>query len=248
MNKEIKKVVNLILNSKFLVALTGAGISADSGIPTFRGEKGLWKNFKPEELATPEAFQRDPKRVWEWYVWRMKIIREARPNAAHICLAKLEKESVLKAIITQNVDGLHQKAGSINVIELHGNIWKAVCTKCSYSEYMQKIPEDIPPKCKKCGSHLRPGVVWFGEPLPTDALNMAFYLSNKADLMLVIGTSLLVQPAASLPFIVLNNGNKVIEINPNETVLSNKATLSLKMSAAEAFKLICKELGFKTNK
>ncbi|MGQ4832990.1 MAG: NAD-dependent protein deacetylase [Candidatus Asgardarchaeia archaeon] len=242
MEDQIEKIVNLILDSNFLVALTGAGVSAESGIPTFRGKDGLWKKYRPEDLATPDAFKRNPREVWEWYTWRMKIIQKAKPNYAHVCLAELEKKGILKAIITQNVDGLHQKAGSKNVIELHGNIWRARCTQCDYKEYLQTIPQDIPPKCKKCGSLLRPDVVWFGEPLPTEALNMAFYLSNKADLMLVVGTSLLVQPAASLPFIVLKNNNKIIEINPNETILSKKATITVRMKAAETFKIICKHI------
>ena len=238
----IKRAVELIINAKYLTALTGAGISAESGIPTFRGKNGLWKRFRAEELATLEAFLKNPKLVWKWYKWRMEIIHKAKPNDAHLCLAKLEKFGLLKMLITQNVDGLHIKASSSNVIELHGNIWRARCTHCGFRIVFNSPPKNVPVTCPKCGKLMRPDVVWFGEPIPRDALDKAFEYAFKSDVMLVIGTSLLVQPAASLPFIVLRNNGKVIEINTSNTILTRKATVFINQKAAEAMKMICEEV------
>lgn len=241
-NSLIKRAVELIINAKYLTALTGAGISAESGIPTFRGKNGLWKRFRAEELATPEAFLKNPKLVWEWYKWRMEIIHKAKPNDAHLCLAKLEEFGLLKMLITQNVDGLHIKAGSSNVIELHGNIWRARCTHCGFHIAFNNPPNNVPVTCPECGKLMRPDVVWFGEPIPRDALDRAFECAFKSDVMLVIGTSLLVQPAASLPFIVLRNNGKVIEINTSNTILTRKATVFINQKATEAMKMICEEI------
>ena len=207
-----------------MVFFTGAGVSAESGIPTFRGKGGLWEKFKVEELATPEGFFRNPAKVWEWYDMRRKAIAEAQPNEAHILMAELERECGDVWVITQNVDGLHRRAGSRKVIELHGNIWRVRCLECgaTYYEYRTPLPE-YPPRCKECGGMLRPDVVWFGEPLPVDALERAWELAKAADFFVVVGTSGLVYPAAHLPYVAREGGAYVVEINPEETPLSSIA-------------------------
>ncbi len=225
-----------------LVALTGAGISAESGVPTFRGEGGLWRRYDPSKLATPEAFRRDPKLVWEWYAWRREIIARAEPSEAHKILADLERKKGLW-VITQNVDGLHQRAGSRNVVELHGSIWKVRCISCGARYYDRRVPlEEIPPRCGECGGLLRPDVVWFGEPLPEDALERACDLSERAEIFLVIGTSATVYPAAELPLIAKRRGAKVIEINPEETPLTPFADLSIRKGASEGLREVLRDL------
>jgi NAD-dependent protein deacetylase/lipoamidase len=193
-----------------VVAFTGAGVSADSGIPTFRGPGGVWRNFRAEDLATPEAFERDPDLVWEWYEWRRDLIRKAEPNAAHISIASL-RDAV---VVTQNVDGLHSRAGSTNVIELHGNIFRVRCTRERKTAMREEPLREIPPRCD-CGALLRPDVVWFGEMLSEDALARASAAIMGADLLLVIGTSGVVYPAAGL--VSLHQGLS-IEVNPDAGV------------------------------
>jgi NAD-dependent deacetylase len=217
-----------------VVVLTGAGVSAESGVPTFRGAGGLWRNFQPQELATPEAFRRDPALVWEWYDWRRGLLISCAPNAAHETLAKMEAALPDLTLITQNVDGLHQAAGSRNVLELHGNIWRARCTGCERTTEDRRAPlPEIPPHCSKCGALLRPDVVWFGESLPPEVLEAAWAAAARCRLMLVIGTSAVVQPAASLPLVALRNGARLVEVNPNETPLSAHAHEILCGPAAE---------------
>jgi NAD-dependent deacetylase len=218
---------------KRVIVLTGAGISAESGIPTFRGAGGLWEKYKPEELATPQAFNKNPELVWRWYDYRRQKIAQAEPNRGHEILAELEKRWEGFYLITQNVDGLHQRAGSRKVIELHGNIWKVRCTSCTYEGYNYEVPlRDIPPRCPNCGGILRPGVVWFGEPLPYDALNTAYSLSREADLFMVVGTSALVYPAAELPLVAKEMGAFLIEVNPEETPLSPYADICIREKAS----------------
>jgi NAD-dependent deacetylase len=219
-----------------VAALTGAGVSAESGVPVFRGEEGLWRNYRPEELATPDAFQRNPRLVWEWYNWRRELIGKCRPNAAHETLAQMEKALTDFTLITQNVDGLHQAAGSENVLEVHGNIWRIRCTVCDYLTEDHRVPlPDLPPDCPECGNLLRPDVVWFGEPLPREVLEAAWAAARRCRLMLVIGTSAVVQPAASLPMVALRNEAQLVEINPAETSLSRHAHEVIREPAAEAF-------------
>jgi NAD-dependent deacetylase len=219
-----------------VAALTGAGVSAESGVPVFRGEEGLWRNYRPEELATPDAFQRNPRLVWEWYNWRRELIGKCRPNAAHETLAQMEKALTDFTLITQNVDGLHQAAGSENVLEVHGNIWRIRCTVCDYLTEDHRVPlPDLPPDCPECGNLLRPDVVWFGEPLPREVLEAAWAAARRCRLMLVIGTSAVVQPAASLPIVALRNEAQLVEINPAETSLSRHAHEVIREPAAEAF-------------
>lgn len=235
----IEKVAKQILESKYMTALTGAGISAESGIPTFRGEDGLWKKFKAEELATPSAFRENPELVWEWYKWRMEIVFNAKPNLAHNAFAELEKMGILKMLITQNVDDLHEKAGSKKVLHLHGSLRILRCTACKKRFEIDKPPIEKLPKCE-CGALLRPGVVWFGEEIPSEILREAIKHASMSDLMIVVGTSAVVQPAASLPLIVKKNKGLIIEINPEETPLTNIADISLRMKAGEAMDKLVK--------
>jgi len=217
-----------------VVVLTGAGVSAESGVPTFRGEHGLWRSFRPEQLATPEAFHRDPALVWEWYEWRRGLIGACAPNAAHETLAEIEATLPDFTLITQNVDGLHQAAGSRNVLELHGNIWRTRCTRCERTSEGHHVPlPETPPRCSQCGALLRPDVVWYGESLPSEVLEAAWTAAARCRLMLVVGTSALVQPAASLPLVALRHGARLVEVNLAETPLSPYADEILRGPAAE---------------
>jgi NAD-dependent deacetylase len=217
-----------------VAVLTGAGISAESGVPTFRGQGGLWRDFRPEELATPEAFRRDPALVWAWYNWRRELIGGCGANAAHQTLAAMEDALPRFTLITQNVDGLHRAAGSRNVLELHGNIWRLRCTACGDAMEDHRVPlPEIPPRCPQCDGLLRPDVVWFGESLPAQVLEEAWAAAAGCGTMLVIGTSAVVEPAASLPMVALRNGARVIEVNPGETPLSRHAHQVLRGPAAQ---------------
>lgn len=203
-----------------VVVLTGAGISAESGVPTFRGKDGLWKKFHPEELATLDAFMANPKLVWEWYEYRRKIIQEINPNPGHLALVDFQKFFKDFALITQNVDGLHQRAGSEDVIELHGNIQRNRCSVCEAKyESLKGLTDEVPSLCK-CGGKIRPDVVWFGETLPEEALEKAFAYSSNCDLFLSVGTSAVVHPAASLPLLAKRNGAYLVEINIEPTEIS----------------------------
>jgi NAD-dependent deacetylase len=227
-------IVEVLKAAKRPFVLTGAGISRESGIPTYRGTEGLWRDHRPEELATPSAFRRDPKLVWEWYDWRRQFMSKCRPNPGHLALRDLETRFEEMVIVTQNVDGLHQQAGSRTVVELHGNIWRIRCTECPHSVESREAPlPELPPRCPECGALLRPGVVWFGEPLPAPAIERASELAGRADAILVVGTSANVHPAASLPYLTRANGGTVIEINPDPTPLSDVADHSLRGTAGE---------------
>jgi NAD-dependent deacetylase len=217
-----------------VVVLTGAGISAESGIPTFRGPGGLWRSYRPEDLATPEAFARDPKLSWEWYDWRRSVIAAAEPNPGHAALADIEQCRPRFTLVTQNVDGLHDRAGSRRLLKIHGDIWTLRCTVCrrEWRDLRPSLPE-LPPKCD-CGAMARPGVVWFGETLPDGVWSEAVEAARNAELMLVVGTSAVVYPAAGLIELVKAAGAKVIEINPAETPVSGLVDLSWSAPAAEA--------------
>lgn len=216
-----------------VAVLTGSGISAESGVPTFRdAQTGMWERFDPRQLATPEAFQRDPKLVWDWYAWRRELVKKAEPNPGHTALAELECRVPEFTLITQNVDGLHGRSGSENVLELHGNITRS---KCSVEDVVVE-PEDTgesPPPCPNCGAPMRPDVVWFGEMLPQNALMRASEAARSCDFFLSIGTSSLVYPAASLPFEALEAGATVAEVNPDETPLTTQAHFALRGPAGE---------------
>jgi NAD-dependent deacetylase len=216
-----------------VAALTGAGISAESGIPTFRGAGGLWREFRAEDLATPEAFARDPRLVWEWYDWRRGLIARAEPNAGHRALVGLARRIERFTLITQNVDGLHDRAGSRGVLKVHGDIWTVRCTACGRETRDDRVPlPELPPRCE-CGGLLRPGVVWFGEPLPEDVWLEAERATRQAGVFLVIGTAAVVYPAAGLVPLAKAAGAKVIEINLDETPYSAQVDCSLRGRAGE---------------
>lgn len=211
-----------------ITVLTGAGISSESGIPTFReAQTGLWAQYEPTELATPEAFQRNPKLVWDWYAWRRELVAKANPNPGHFALAEMEKRVPSFALITQNVDSLHQRAGNATVIELHGNLARVKCAREGRLIETWPTTGETPPRCPHCGAFLRPDVVWFNETLPINALQLAYEKTGEAEVFFSIGTSAVVQPAASLPVAALRNGAIVIEINPAPTPLSGQMTFVL---------------------
>jgi NAD-dependent deacetylase len=208
--------------ARSIAVLTGAGVSAESGVPTFRGAGGLWRRHRAESLATPEAFARDPKLVWEWYDWRRGVLADVKPNPGHFALAELEKRSPNFTLITQNVDGLHELAGSCNVLRVHGSIWAIRCLTCGREEENRQSPlGELPPHCA-CGGMLRPAVVWFGESLPQDVWKRAEAAARACDLLLVIGTSAVVYPAAGLSQLAKSSGARVVEINIAETALSRE--------------------------
>lgn len=230
---DVAQARDWIENARSIAVLTGAGISAESCIPTFRGPGGLWNNHRPEDLATPEAFARDPKLVWEWYDMRRQRVAAAQPNAGHRALARLEAHAPSFTLITQNVDGLHRAAGSRNIIELHGNIWQVRCVACGRQEESRSVPlAPLPPRCA-CGGLLRPGVVWFGESLPIEATRQATLAAEKCDVFLVCGTSAVVYPAASLPDRALSSGAHVIEVNLEPTPFTSYAHISLRGRCGE---------------
>lgn len=220
----IQKAREWLQSAERVAVLTGAGISAESGVPTFRGPGGLWRNYRPEDLATPEAFSRDPRLVQEWYDWRRGIVARYEPNAGHLALARLGAP-----VVTQNVDGLHQRAGSRRVLEVHGSIWLTICTSCGRGDRDPGTLLVAP--CPACGGRLRPGVVWFGESLPEDVWAEAVGLAAECDVLLVVGTSAVVYPAAGLARIARRA--KLIEVNLEETPLSGAAHLSLRGKAGE---------------
>lgn len=207
-----------------LVVLTGAGVSKESGIPTFRdAQTGLWANFNPEDLATREGFLNNPTMVWEWYDFRRNKVWDAQPNPGHFALAEFERLFANFTLVTQNIDNLHQRAGSRNVLELHGNIFRYKCLDRNHpvsDDYLDQAREQSPPRCPMCNSYVRPDVVWFGEMLPEQVINRAFESATKADVMLVAGTSGVVQPAASVPVAASDAGATVIEVNPEMSALT----------------------------
>jgi len=262
--ESLKNVARYLLRYRNnpIFALSGAGLSAESGIPTFRGQKdGLWNKFNPSELATFEAFDRDPLTVWKWYLWRMHLIAKAEPNPAHISLVLLENLLPYFWHITQNVDGLHRLAGQKRYLELHGNIWEGKCRYCNAfypegefkklfpladREFLKKLSKEQfekeilkgldyekLPKCRICGGIVGPGVVWFGEPLPEDVLSKAFDIAQSSKVCFSVGTSAVVYPAAYLPELCKKRGGILVEINPEETPLTAIADFSFRASAAE---------------
>ncbi|MCS7204312.1 MAG: NAD-dependent deacylase [Leptospiraceae bacterium] len=221
-------------NIKRLGVLTGAGISNESGIPTFRGNDGLWKNYRPEELATPEAFRKNPVLVWEWYEMRRQIIKNAKPNLAHITLVEMEEFFEEFLLVTQNVDGLHEKAGSKNVVEIHGNIWKARCTFCGHKEFLDTPLNEIPPKCTKCSSLMRPDVLWFGEMYDIKILNSIQEFFDGADIIFIIGSSGQVYVPVYIAKQAQMKGAFILEINPERSYYSEFAEVVLNFKSAEA--------------
>ncbi len=227
-----EQIADKLKDAKRIVFVTGAGISQESGIPTFRGTDGLWRKYDPMKLATIDAFYDDPKLVWEWYEDRRKNILAAKPNPGHQAIAELEKYKDV-VVLTQNIDGLHQRAGSTKVLELHGSIIRIKCTVCDFKGDIESRFDELPPKCK-CGNILRPDVVWFGESLPQDIWQEAIIQANSCDMMIIAGTSLVVSPANTLPIYARQNNAILIEVNPEETVMSQDMQLSLKTTSANA--------------
>lgn len=235
---DIEKVAQFLAEAKRVIILSGAGVSKESGIPTFRdAQTGLWANFNPEELATPEGFLKDPPLVWKWYDHRRKLLEDAQPNPGHYAIVALEKFVPHLIVVTQNIDGLHQKAGSTDVVELHGSIRKFFCFDNAHDAKDVPYGLEEPPLCW-CGSQLRPAVVWFGEALPSRLLMRAYAECENSDLLIVVGTSGLVQPAASLPFLGAQHGAKVVEVNPEETPVTDLADVFLKGPSGEVLPLV----------
>jgi len=245
----IERARALLAGSARTVVLTGAGVSAESGVPTFRGAGGLWKSHRPEQLATPEAFAHDPRTVWEWYAWRRGVVAGCRPNAAHRALARWGLAHDGVTLVTQNVDGLHHRAADDEAadpdeaaraypLEVHGAIHRDRCSRCGHlspgRSRIDTTSVETLPRCGTCSGLLRPDVVWFGEPLDADVLGAAFAAAERADVCLVVGTSAVVYPAAAVPEIALRAGAKVLEVNPDETPLSPVAAVAVRATAAEA--------------
>jgi NAD-dependent deacetylase len=216
-----EELIQTLRTAQRVVVLTGAGTSAESGVPTFReAQTGLWARYDPQELATPEAFQKNPRLVWEWYTWRRELVAKAQPNPGHVALVQMQAHIPEFMIVTQNVDGLHQRAGSKPVIELHGNITRTKCALCNHLVESWAPTEEVPPHCPHCDGLLRPDVVWFGESLPEEAFSQAMTAVMQCDIVFSLGTSSLVYPAAALPYEALKYGAKLIEMNPNNTPLT----------------------------
>jgi NAD-dependent deacetylase len=207
-------LIDRVRAAQRITVLTGAGISAESGLPTFRDKlTGLWAQYRPEDLSTPDAFRRDPRLVWEWFANHREAMAKAQPNPAHYALVRMEQQIPTFTLLTQNIDGLHQRAGSRNVVELHGNIGRTKCFEANHVVDTWPETDDVPPRCLQCGSYLRPDVVWFGEILPPAALQTATMAAKQCDLFLSIGTSGIVEPAASLAYRALSSGATVVLIN-----------------------------------
>ena len=229
--KMFDTVAQKLKDSRKIVFVTGAGISQESGIPTFRGKDGYWRKYDPMKLASIDAFYDDPKLVWEWYEDRRKNILDVKPNEGHFAISQMEEFKDV-VILTQNIDGLHQRSGSTNVLELHGSIIRIKCTVCDFTDNITENFESLPPKCK-CGSILRPDVVWFGESLPQNIWQSAIKEASICDVMIVVGTSLVVSPANTLPVYAKQNGATLIEVNPEETVMSHDMDLSIHATSVE---------------
>lgn len=236
----VEEAGRILAGARRVVVLTGAGVSAESGLATFRGAGGLWEGRRVEEVATPEAFERDPASVWRFYDARRVAAADAAPNPAHLVLASMEASGRFDSfvLVTQNVDGLHRAAGSRRVLEIHGSLWRVRCVDCGAEEEDRRVPlADIPPRCA-CGGLLRPAIVWFGEPLPADLLEEAFAEAAACDACFVVGTSALVHPAASIPLEAAAAGAAVVEVNPDPTPLSARCRVSVRAAAGDALPAI----------
>ncbi|MDE3018846.1 MAG: NAD-dependent deacylase [Nitrospirota bacterium] len=236
--QKIDEIKATLARARAVAVLTGAGVSADSGVPTFRGTDGLWRNFRAEDLASPQAFARDPRLVWEWYNWRRELIATKHPNEAHRALVELERRHERFLLITQNVDGLHRDAGSSRLLEIHGNIWTVRCTACKQIEDNREVPIAIPPHCRACHGLLRPHIVWFGEALEEEALDRSMGAVTSCDVLLIIGTSGVVNPAASFAGIAKAAGAFVAEMNLEETPQSAMVDLAVRGRASDTVPLL----------
>ncbi len=232
---DIERAAKMLGQSKSMTVFTGAGISKESGIPTFRdAQEGLWANYSPEDLATPQGFRKNPRTVWEWYDFRRNKVWTVKPNPGHYAIVDIEDRVTAAGypftLITQNIDNLHQEAGSSRVLELHGNIFRYKCLDSNHPAPFDDFKDstDVPPRCKRCNSYIRPDVVWFGEMLPEPILTAAFEAAGETEVMLVVGTSGIVHPAASIPILAHRNGACVIEVNPEESALTPMVDIFLK--------------------
>ena len=250
MGEESVDLREVLRDARRVVVFTGAGVSAESGIPTFRDAlTGLWHRFDAAELATADAFRRDPALVWGWYEWRRMKVLAASPNDGHEAIAAMERRVSKLTLITQNVDDLHERAGSAAVIHLHGSLFAPRCFECSrpavFAEERPEEPEGgrriEPPECAHCGSPVRPGVVWFGESLPEGALEQAFEAARACDVLFSVGTSSLVHPAAEIPFAAAQAGAAVVQVNPNSTPLDRLARFNLRGAAAQLMPRLVQE-------
>jgi len=250
---DLERARQLVADAERIVVLTGAGVSAESGIPTFRGEQGLWKSHRPEELATPGAFRRDPRLVWEWYGWRRSLVSQCAPNPAHRALAGLALDAPpgRTTLVTQNVDGLHHEAARLEAqergtspdpaypLEVHGAIHRDRCSSCETHDErpgpVDTTSVETLPRCPSCGALMRPDVVWFGESLDPDVIGASMEAAREADLCLVVGTSAVVHPAASVPDVTRRSGGRVLEVNLEATPVTAYADVSL---PGEAGKLV----------
>ena len=226
-----------------IVVLTGAGISAESGVPTFRGAGGLWREYRATDLATPEAFARNPRLVWEFYNYRREVLASVKPNVAHKALVTLENRTPDFVLLTQNIDGLHQAAGSRAVVELHGNIWWVRCSQCGRRSEDRRVPIPYPPHCDACGAMVRPDVVWFGESLDAQVLQTAYAKLGQCDVMVVIGTSGVVQPAASMGLYAQEHGAFVVEVNLEPTPYSRAFNVSFLGKAGDLVPRLVQDSG-----
>ncbi|MFI5165903.1 MAG: NAD-dependent deacetylase [Thermoanaerobaculales bacterium] len=230
----VAAAAQILRNARRVVALTGAGVSAESGVPTFRGAGGLWEGHPVQEVATPQAFAADPPRVWRFYEERRRKLTRVVPNPAHFVLARWQDRFESFTLVTQNVDGLHRAAGSRSVLDLHGSIWEIRCTACGRSRDDRTVPlPDLPPICAACGGMERPGVVWFGEYLPPGVMDAANAAVKRAEVLVVVGTSAVVYPAAGLVEVAAARGAKVIEVNPEASAKADLADVSLRGPAGE---------------
>jgi NAD-dependent deacetylase len=228
----MSELATLLRERQPCVVLTGAGISTESGIPDFRSPSGIWAQYDPMEYATIEAFRRDPEKVWEFYLLRLRVLADAEPNAGHLALAELERRGLVQAVVTQNIDGLHQRAGSRDVIEVHGSIRSASCLRCGHSSPLDHPPQEAP-RCPDCGAVLKPDVVMFGELLPVAAMERAIELARRAALLLVVGSSLEVYPVAGLPEETVSAGGALAIVNRGPTPFDRLAALKVDAAAGE---------------
>ncbi|MBI1977371.1 MAG: NAD-dependent deacylase [Candidatus Omnitrophica bacterium] len=236
MDTNLKHALEELKKSKHIIAFTGAGISQESGIPTFRGSGGgFWRNFRLEEVATPQAFLKNPRLVWDFYLERRKLAKEVQPNAAHKAFAAWEKIFPFVGVVTQNIDGLHEQAGSRNIQELHGSLWRSKCSRCGKTVQDLNLTYSELPHCRDCGGLMRPDIVWFGEELNPNTINQALEWMRKADLIFVIGTSGVVEPAASFVRGAKRYGAFIAEVNVEETALTYVADLFLRGKSSEIF-------------
>ncbi len=245
MQDSIEQAAEHLATAEHVVVFTGAGVSKESGLPTFReAQEGLWAEYDPQDLASVEGFRRDPERVWTWYQHRRTLYGDVEPNPGHHAIVDLEELVPRVVVVTQNVDNLHRDAGSSDIVELHGNIYRYKCIDREHKLQLDELEDtdEIPPRCPRCGSLVRPDVVWFGEFLPPDALERAFQESRQCDVMLVVGTSAVVQPAASLPYEAADYGASIIEVNPNPSGVTNLADVFLQGPSGEMLPQVTDEL------